>query len=282
MESKVSLKSMYKQVTSEEQLADLSQFFTCRLAIPNATIEDVIEELELLSENDETDFDRIKGVYTYLSKLDIRSSKDKLRMAFGHQSLIFATKMGEGGWYTASECLWSSSTDIRGRVAIDEHYEELETLFITVLGIECLTLQMVYDDLKNDRHSSLSAVRSLLWSFTSLLQTEQESVDRQPLLKANIFAVKYPGGTTQLRSAETEFAIPDREHLSTRFKDKVKMLDFSLEDLRFLGPFLKWAGLDYRRLSNSVEQITSVSASQTYPIGSVHRDLKHKAHAILR
>jgi hypothetical protein len=79
MESKVSLKSMYKQVTSEEQLADLSQFFTCRLAIPNATIEDVIEELELLSENDETDFDRIKGVYTYLSKLDIRSSKDKLR-----------------------------------------------------------------------------------------------------------------------------------------------------------------------------------------------------------
>jgi len=43
---------------------------------------------------------------------------------------------------TVSECLWSSATQIRGRVALKDLYPNLDDFFVGSLGVQGLTLDM--------------------------------------------------------------------------------------------------------------------------------------------
>ncbi|KAK3331475.1 hypothetical protein B0H66DRAFT_487633 [Apodospora peruviana] len=291
MSTCTSLKAAYTHAEglADDQMSLVSHFFQQTLGIRDAGMDDLVSELIELEANEEEDIDRILGVYKYLSSMKIIAFRDDLKKHFEQRSLIFVTKNGEPGWYKTPECLWSSTTEIQGKVTLNDHYEDLKDFFVNTLGVRTLTLQMVYDELlqTNSSRSTVDEVKNLLWSFNALLQTEPDRLlDPQPLLNASVFPVRYPGdGGTSLRSPDTvEFAIVDREHLAARFRDKIKMLDYSLEDVRRLKPFLEWAKLEHRYLSASVREITSLSGGEdtTRPITSPNRDLKRKAYGLLR
>lgn len=159
----------------------------------------------------------------------------------------------------------------------------MRDFFVDTLGVRSLTLQMVYDELQQDTHtSSVEDVKTAIFSFNSQLQTDRTTLDPAPVLKNKIFPVKYPNGTVELRSIDTEFAIGDRDYLTTKFQHKVSMLDFDLEDVRRLTPFLEWARLQNRYLSNCVKEISTISEGAERPVSSSNRDLKRKAYYILR
>jgi hypothetical protein len=165
---------------------------------------------------------------------------------------------------------------------LDSHYETLEDFFVDMLGVPSLTVQMVYDELKHPSPESDNVdMRVALLSLSSLLRTSQTALDPQPILDANIFPVRDCNGEIALRSASVDFAIPDRDYLSDMFRAKVTMLDFDLEDVCRLRPFLEWTKLQGRYLSNCVQEATSVSGTGR-PIASQGRDLKRKAYYILR
>ncbi|KAF9887222.1 hypothetical protein FE257_010476 [Aspergillus nanangensis] len=113
-------------------------------------------------------------------------------------------------------------------------------------------------------------------------EPEGDYADPDLLLERSVFPVVYPDGTKRLTSAATEFAIPDREHLASQFRGRIKMLDFSLEEVRRLKGFFEWTNLTHRYLSASIKEFTSFSGETTQLISAPHRDLKRKAHAILR
>lgn len=193
------------------------------------------------------------------------------------------TTNGEPGWYKISECLWSSTTDIRGKVTLNDHYEDLKDFFIDTLGVNTLTLRMVYDELlETSSESAIDETKSKIWSLNALLLTDGDYVDPDLLLERSVFPVVYPDGTKGLTSAATEFAIPDREHLASQFRGKIKILDFSLEEVRRLKGFFEWTNLTHRYLSASIKELTSFSGEATQLISAPHRDLRRKAHAILR
>lgn len=195
------------------------------------------------------------------------------------------TREAQSGWYRASECLWSSTTEIRGKVTLNDHYEDLKDFFIDTLGVKTLTLQMVYDDLlETSAHATLNDTKSKIWSLNALLDAEEDYVnlDPKPLLKRPIFPVVYSDGTKALRSEDTQFAITDREHLASRFRGKIKILDFSQEEVRQLKTFFEWASLSHRYFSVAVKELTSFSGETTRLNPWPNRDLKRKAHSILR
>ena len=68
----------------------------------------------------------------------------------------------------------------------------------------------------------------------------------------------YPTGDPVVMTALDDFAIIDRQHYALHFKDKIKILDFSMEEVRRLKPFIKWAGLTDRYLSRLVTERTVV------------------------
>ncbi|KAH1752035.1 hypothetical protein LV164_008598 [Aspergillus fumigatus] len=266
MISKYSLKYVFEQVVGEGQLEHLSQFFRHTLSIPDASWSDLTGELVERSQNHCVDFDQI---------FHMREFED--------ESLIFVTTNGEPGWYKISECLWSSTTDIRGKVTLNDHYEDLKDFFIDTLGVNTLTLRMVYDELlETSSESAIDETKSKIWSLNALLLTDGDYVDPDLLLERSVFPVVYPDGTKGLTSAATEFAIPDREHLASQFRGKIKILDFSLEEVRRLKGFFEWTNLTHRYLSASIKELTSFSGEATQLISAPHRDLRRKAHAILR
>lgn len=156
--------------------------------------------------------------------------------------LIFAFKNGQSGWYKSSDCLWSGTTEIRGKVTLNHDYEQLEAFFLDTLKVKKLTLGMVYGELRDVQpQQSVDEIKKIIWSFNALLQTELSQLDPEQLLKSCIFSVRYPNGQTRLRSAvDTEFAIIDRDYLAERFRDCIKLLDHNLEEVRRLKPFLSW------------------------------------------
>ncbi|GAB1207249.1 hypothetical protein APSETT445_005962 [Aspergillus pseudonomiae] len=268
MMSKYSLKYVFEQIVNESQLEHLSRFFRHTLSIPNASWSDLTGELVERSQNHCVDFDQIFDMY---------------RREFEDESLIFVTTNGEPGWYKISECLWSSTTDIRGKVTLNDHYEDLKDFFIDTLGVNTLTLEMVYDELlETGSESTIDETKSKIWSLNALLQTEGYYANPDPLLERVVFPVIYPDGTKGLTSAATEFAIPDREHLASQFRGRIKMLDYSLEEVRRLKSFFEWTNLTHRYLSASVKELTSFSGDTAQLISTPRRDLRRKAHAILR
>ena len=204
--------------------------------------------------------------------------------------MIFVPKNGQPSWHKSTDCLWSSSAEIQGKAVLNDHYEDLKGFFVGKLGVQTLTLQMIYDELRqaHQQHErTVYDIKNVIWSFNSFLlsQTRQQpQLDPQPVLAARVFAVKYPGGEKRLLSAtDNEFAIIDRDYMATGFEDKIKFLDYTLAEVRQLKPFLEWANLESRYLSRSVKEITSVSdGASARNISTPRRDVKRKAYALLR
>lgn len=142
---------------------------------------------------------------------------------------------------------------------------------------------MVYDELLSTTSSSdVEDTKSTVFSFNSLLQTEMEPLDARRIQEACIFPIRYPDGQTRLGSSVTDFAIGDRDYLVPFFANKVKVLSYTMEDVRRLAPFFEWTRLQNRYLSSLVKKDTSVAEGAQRPISSKIRDLKFKAHYILR
>lgn len=166
---------------------------------------------------------------------------------------------------------------------MNDHYESLQDFFVEVLGVKRLTLQMVYDELVQQNPSrTTEQVKGNIWSLNELLQTEPTPLDPAPLLEAGILPIRYANGTVTLSSAKTEFAIADREYLHQRFRGLIKLLDYSMEDVRQLKPFFEWTKLTQRYLSSSARETTSFERGKIRPVTTPNRDLKKKAYALMR
>jgi hypothetical protein len=66
------------------------------------------------------------------------------------------------------------------------------------------------------------------------------------------------------------------------FVGKVKFLDFTLEEVKDLQPFLRWALVEDKYVSKQVKEITSFDGKNATPVLVPNRQIRHKAHALLR
>lgn len=205
--------------------------------------------------------------------------------AFEIDALIYASMDDLPLWHKPSQCVWSKAARLRGKVSLNEDYEDLERLFTKVLGVKHVDLMMAIDELK---HSSsrpsvlVPEVKQSIWTVNSLLSTEACLPDPSDILNSSIFPIRYPHEEVICRSVSTEFFIVDREQLRQNFATKVKFLDFSLEDVARLRPFLHWAGLQSRYFSRCVKEVTSFPGEGASPISSPDVQIRYRAHPLLR
>lgn len=184
-----------------------------------------------------------------------------------------------------SLCLWSSATEIRHKVSLNNYYDDdLEDFFVTVLGVSRLTIDMVYDELYtvDPASTSVKLVKDYLWSMNAFLETGLPAQSSERLLKKRILPIRYPDGDTRLVAANIEFAIVDRQPLQDLFRDRVKLLDFSLGEVHELRPLLDWMNLTDRFLSRLTTANTIVNPDFVYPLTDPVRAIRRKAHALTR
>ncbi|CAG8933967.1 unnamed protein product [Penicillium salamii] len=282
--SKYPIEPIYQHsVADETEISYISTLFTQTLQINSASWSDLTLELAELKESQTQNLASILDVYKNINQMNIFLFVEDLRREFRENALIFVTSNSQTGWYKSSECLWSSTTQIHGRVTLNDDYDELKEFFIDTLGVQTLTLQMAYEDLlEAGPEATMDDIISKIWCLNALLPTDEAYFDPRPLLQKPIFPVRYPDGSKALRSSDTQFTIADREYLASRFRGKIKMLDFTQEEIRSLKVFFDWANLSHCYISASVRELTSISGDTTPLDPSPMRDLKRKAYAILR
>jgi hypothetical protein len=191
-------------------------------------------------------------------------------------------------WYPPRDCLWSTTTEIKGMRNISNLYNDLSALFVDVLGVPTLTLEMVADklaELGKDKGAAVEEIKNTIWQVNALLQSEETHPNPNQILEGNVFPARSPnnGDLVELRSSKVDFMIADREPLLELFSDRARRLDFSVNDILRLEPFLRWTGLENRYLSRSVKEITALGNDDSSKcLISSDRDIALKAHGLLR
>ncbi|KAF5718969.1 hypothetical protein FGLOB1_1383 [Fusarium globosum] len=291
MQTAYPLAHLYRTVfhRSEEDLDVLRQFFKTALGVRDCSWEDYLSEIRRLKDLKSEDFDWVNDLYISLDSERfgmMNVDTTKLKKTFVEEPLIYFNVGNVSRWYTVGECLWSSATQIRGRVALNDLYPDLEDFFISFLGVQELTLDMAYDELKEmgsrEPPPSVAAVKETIWALNSLLDTTTDSPDEEPIFRGSVFPVRYPNKSVKLQSGRTQFAIADRKALGDIFAPQAKMLDFTLDEVRRLRPFLSWLDLEKRYLSTSVREISTVAGGRMDELQYPDREIRQKAAGLFR
>jgi len=207
------------------------------------------------------------------------------REFFETEALIYFDHKGTPGWHKPSECVWSDTTHIHGKIAVNAQYGDLKDLFVEKLHVPQLDLTMVFDQLLEARTLNLpvSEVKELLKTLNSFLRSEPSPPKPTRLLSAPVFPVREPSSSDAiLCTSSTQFTLIDRDGPPSEFRDMVRVLDFTMQEIRQLKPLLAWTGLEDRYLSRSMRETSCLGDGVTAPISQPHRDLRRKAHALLR
>ncbi|KAI1633135.1 hypothetical protein F4809DRAFT_624584 [Biscogniauxia mediterranea] len=266
------------------------RFFFDTLGITECTWEVYIEELKALKASGCDNIDTITAIYEEINVLlRKQTSKESVKNAFENDALIYVPPLDDGqvsaAWHKISHCVWSKAARLRGRVSLNDDYEHLEELFVQYFGIQPVDLPMAIDELNEAgkrMSTSISEVKESIWTVNSLLSAELDPPKPSGILKSAIFPVTYPQGDVTRETMRTEFFIVDREPLWQSFKTKVKFLDFTLEEVVRLSPFLAWTRLDDRYVSRCIKEITSFPGGGASIISNPDRQIRNRAHPLLR
>lgn len=292
----------------KSRVDDLQSFFKGTLRIPDVSHTHIIEELEYCHD-ERVAIEFVRELYKLLQDMWRADSGisgyllyamatlvpyyhtvelthfPRFRDSFEEKELVCVDRHGSLTWHSPSQCLWSSTTCIEGKVAISDLYSDFEPLFKEVLGVNPVDLNLLYDSLLEapSNNASIKKVKQLLLDFNSLLPSTKEPPAPGTLIQLRIFPVRSPGGETTLCSHEDEFVAVDREELFGVFGDRVRYLNFSLKQVCRLRPFISWAGLEAKYLSRRIEEVSRVvDGSVERPIADPDRDVRMKAYGLLR
>lgn len=229
---------------------------------------------------------------TYSSKKTVsgnpsgRTTANSLyRKTFEDNALIYFPSDDGPAWHKASQCVWSSTTRIRGKASLHDKYEHLEELFVKLIDVKPVDLLMAIGELQEAgrRHSiSEQEVKKSIWAVNSLLSTASRYPNPRDVVNSRIFPIKHPDGSVTLESKATEFFIVDREPLRQMFATKVKFLNFTLEEVVQLRGFFEWVDLGARYLSLCVKETTSFHGGVAIQTSNSDRQIRNRAHALLR
>ena len=199
---------------------------------------------------------------------------------------MYVESGSSSAWYRRSQCLWSNLTSIEGKISIDGIYPELESLFTDIIDVNRVIPGMIHDELLRvscSGNATAKRIKELLTGFNAPLPTARRIPAPNKLLKCQVLPVRSPGhNDPPFCSSETEFFIVDRDDLFAAFGDRVRCLDFTLQEVCQLKPFISWAGLESRYISRCFEEVSTVLGGLQMPISEPDRDVRRKAYGLLR
>lgn len=203
------------------------------------------------------------------------------RDEFEREKLVFDPR--DRKWYPPSECLWAThATRIPGKALISEHYASLKPFFTEILGIKEPTIRMYISALVKVSQSP-AAPSDLKQRTRSISAMKPTPEDVEALSEACIFPVRKSDGSLCNVSLSDGFLIPDRLPLYDQFKDKVRMLEYSIKEIRDHKHLFRVMGIE----DNGPRYLSAAATYKTQVDNGVHdteqtRLFRRKAKAICR
>jgi hypothetical protein len=181
------------------------------------------------------------------------------------EKLIFVNSL----WHSPSECLWSTDTSISDQISIAGVYAIAKDFFTLKLRVKKLTISMLVSDLKSKATAKIplspTNAKSLISKINTLLSNDSPDERLQEkfneLKSVKCFPVRGRDGDAILTNASADFAIIDNKRFGTAFTHEADILDFSLDEVHVLRPFLEATGLKNHYLSRLVEEVSDIEGS---------------------
>lgn len=217
-------------------------------------------------------------------------SSNQRRSEFEKYPLIYVHNNGSSRWLKVSECVWSSSATIRGRVSIKDDYEDMEDFFVDLLDVQQINFDLLEKELRHRGTAgttSIDEMKSLLLTFSALIDADSVTKSASRIRGARIYPVRTADGRSEFSKAPLSptvamFGVIDRQMYAEAFSGRANLLDFTLEEVQTLRPFLEWSGLDSWYLSRIVKEITTYTGGTVSPDSHLTRSFRKKAHGLYR
>ncbi|KAF4446688.1 hypothetical protein F53441_9730 [Fusarium austroafricanum] len=274
MMSVCSLKSIYSKQSLRIQT--LQNLFHKQLDIRDATLDNLVTELNILRNSGCEDVARIMDIYRYLDE-ELNPSPE-MRHVFDKTPLIFVKQGDNSTWRESSKCAWSEAKEQVIDNNLSDLYKDLKDFFLKKLGVK----QSAYDKLLHLDSESVQECKASILSLVDDVHREQVFFPEKLIPKGNFLPVRHPNGTVSLCSVDSEFAIGDRDKLATRLEGDIKILDFGLAEVRRLWPLISWLFIEDRCLSRRVKEWTRASTDSGCLMPEWGLDLRRKAYHIVR
>jgi hypothetical protein len=220
-----------------------------------------------------------------LSLYEFKIYADYGRKIFEDNTSIYDTLRKE--CVSISSCVWSKDSQIPGKVSISSQYRDLRDFFVGTLKVKIHDLDMLVDELgrvvsSNHTVHIVDDVKSLIWQINNF-SPSSEALDNLRTLP--VFPVKTARrglDPVVLRARNENFSIIDRQPWAEAFHGKIDLLDFKLEEVRKLQPFLSSLGVENRYLSRAVSETSSLQGEIREQSRERTRQLRSRAHALAR
>jgi len=163
-----------------------------------------------------------------------------------------------------------------------DYPQGLTEFFLTSLRISPATLATLVEALRalGERSSSVVSVKEIIKAIN---KEGPERHDLESLATGLVLPIRrhLQNGSITLGNLQETFAIIDNTKLSAIFQDHVDLLDFSLEEVHELAPFLEGLGLQIKYLSRICTTQTACDEDGTVN-ESLTLDFTDRAYEILR
>ncbi|KAF2667223.1 hypothetical protein BT63DRAFT_481662 [Microthyrium microscopicum] len=239
------------------------------------TLSDIKPELPTPSPGNSS---RIVGTLVLQAEAQI-DSIEKIRNHFERAKLIYYPP--NRSWHAPSDCVWADDTvSLPHKVSLSTAYKGLTSFFHKTLAIPKPSLDMHILALcqKALENPEKSRILEEMRNICALQPTEV--LLRSKLSDSKFLPIRNCAGDLTWASASSTYAIIDRREYGTVFAGKICLLDFTLEAVHSLRPFLSALGLQCRYLSALVKEETKVQEGLLDQYFT--NDLRQKAYAICR
>ncbi|KAF2187468.1 hypothetical protein K469DRAFT_772048 [Zopfia rhizophila CBS 207.26] len=234
----------------ERDAPSASLFFTNILKLPNAGINELLEELKVLqedgSDNTMTIFRLYERIQTHWRSA---TAAEKTRQAFTAQPLVFLRSYDDAPseWLHLDQCIWRPSK-IRTKYALMPTLEEFGDLFQRILQVPNATLNTLIAELLDTTSDSSAAVNAEDFQYCKDLLLEinrkRETTNELQQLHGSRCWPCSMCSTEKMFRAIGEFYVNDRQLLFNEFKSSHTFLDLDFDDSRDISDLLRRLGCD--------------------------------------
>jgi hypothetical protein len=197
---------------------------------------------------------------------------------FDGESLIFLPTAG--GWYRLSACIWADSLiNIPQKASLKTEYAELEEFFHRTLGVPEPNVEMHVNGLRDylGGEKEPSRVKEMM-KLISSMNPHSSAVAR--LANCIMFPVRRADGSMDWTNSHADFAIVNRKEYGEAFRDRIKTLNFTIEEVRACQSLLEALNLGSKFLSELVTEETTITDGREKR--SLTRQLRERAYALSR
>ncbi|TGO71885.1 hypothetical protein BELL_0517g00020 [Botrytis elliptica] len=274
------------RLESIKEYQKLQPLFVNTLEVSNAKLShfmvylSCIKELESHNPQEEAKIPLLYEKFKELTKEGARLIEtENIRSWIENNKLLYYRPYKS--WHAPSSCIWATDEiQLPGKISIAAEYKKQSVFVRKVLGIKEPSLEMHILALQKRalENPTKEGILNELKNICAL--NPADGILRDKLSTCKFLPVCETSQMTEWMDVTSNFAIIDRKEYGDIFKNKINILDFSLEEAHSINAILVSLGLEGRYMSKSVKEETKIADGLLND--ALTKNLRRKAYAICR